>query len=119
MKLLLIPFLFLLSFTYSQSITEKEFEDKISEDIVVIEFYAEWNKQNCIDLNEFKDVSAYMVNIEECPNLAQTYKIISIPTVIVFYNKEAVAKYEADLTFQLSIKEAKKKVEELVLKKFM
>ena len=41
------------SFAFTQTISESEFENKISEDIVVIEFYAEWNKDNCVDLSQF------------------------------------------------------------------
>lgn len=105
---------------YSQEIiTQDNFNQKLEKDIVVVEFYAEWNKDNCVDLKEFKDVSTYMVNIDNSPDLKSTYKIISIPTIIVFNNKEVAYKFEADLTFKLSLKEPKKKVEELVLKKFM
>ena len=119
MRLILIPLFFIYSFVLSQTITESEFEEKINEDIVVIEFYAEWNKDNCVDLKEFKDVASYMVNIEECPNLVEKYKVLSVPTIIVFNNKEVVERYDAALTFQLCLKAARKKVEELVLKKFM
>jgi thiol-disulfide isomerase/thioredoxin len=119
MRFILIPLFFIYSLVLSQTITESEFEEKISEDIVVVEFYAEWNKDNCVDLKEFKDVASYMVNIEECPNLVEVYEILSVPTILVFNNKEVVERYDADLTFKLSIKDAKKKVEELVLKKFM
>tara|TARA_R100001594_G_scaffold11802_1_gene26426 strand:+ start:641 stop:1003 length:363 start_codon:yes stop_codon:yes gene_type:complete len=120
MKTLLSIFL-LLSFTlFSQEIiTEEQFDKKLNEDIVLIEFYAEWNKSNCVDLKEFKDIKTYMVNIDESPTLKTTYEILSVPTIIIFYNKEIIEKYEADLTFQLCIKAPKKKVEELVLKKFM
>ena len=119
MRFILLPLLLMCSFAYTQTISESEFEDKINEDIVVIEFYAEWNKDNCVELSQFKDVSTYMINIEEAPNLTKTYKVLSVPTIIIFYNKQMVEKYEADLTFQLCIKAAQKKVEELVLKKFM
>ena len=71
------------------------------------------------DLSDFKDVKTYLVNIEHCPELTKKYKILSVPTLIIFNNKEIVEKYEADLTFQLSTKQAVKKTEELVLKKFM
>tara|TARA_R100000963_G_C4593499_1_gene69828 strand:+ start:304 stop:663 length:360 start_codon:yes stop_codon:yes gene_type:complete len=118
MRFILIPLLFIFSLAWTQTINEGEFEEKINEDIVVIEFYADWNKDNCVELSQFKDVSTYMVNIEDSPNLTQTYKVYSIPTIIIFYNQEMVEKYEADLTFQLCIKSAKKKVEELVLNKF-
>jgi len=119
MRLILIPLLFIFSLGWGQTINEDDFEDKISEDIVVVEFFAEWNEDNMVDLSQFKDVASYMVNIEDSPNLTDTYEILSVPTVIIFYNKKVIEKYEADLTFQLCIKEAKQKVEELVLKKFM
>lgn len=107
-------------FLHSQEvITIDDFDSKIEEDIVVVEFYAEWNKSNCVDLKEFKDVSTYMVNIDDSPELKSRYEILSIPTLIVFNNKEIILKSEADLTFTLSTKKTKKLVEELVLKKFM
>jgi len=121
MKTLTLAIFLLLSFgSLSQEIiSEKNFDDKLNDDIVLIEFYAEWNKSNCVDLSIFKDVKTYMVNIDNSPYLKTTYKIVSVPTIIIFYNKEVVEKYEADLTFQLPIKAPKKKIEELVLKKFM
>ena len=61
--------------------------EKLSEDIVVVEFYAEWNKSNMTDLSNFKDVKTYLVNIEHCPELTKKYKILSVPTLIIFNNK--------------------------------
>ena len=99
-KIILLILLLLSLFSFSQvEINESNFNEKLSEDIVVVEFYAEWNKSNMTDLSDFKDVKTYLVNIEHCPELTK--------------------KYEADLTFQLSTKQAVKKTEELVLKKFM
>ena len=118
MRFILIPLLFVFSFPWTQTINESDFEEKINEDIVVVEFYAEWNKDNCVELSNFKNVATYMVNIEDSPTLTKTYKIYSVPTIIIFYNQEVVEKYEADLTFQLCIKDATRKVEELVLSKF-
>ncbi|QDP61272.1 MAG: hypothetical protein Unbinned1524contig1000_29 [Prokaryotic dsDNA virus sp.] len=120
MRVLFYLLLFFTTLCIGQDyIQEDKFEEVLSEDIVIIEFYADWNKDNKIDLKEFKDVKSYVVNVEDCPNLTKEYKILSVPTLIIFNNKKVVEKYEADLTFQLCIKAAKKKVEELVLKKFM
>jgi len=120
MKFIILPLLFLSLFSLSQDfISEKDFENRLTEDIVVVEFYAEWNKDNSIDHDKFKDVASYVINIEECPSLTKEYKVLSVPTLIIFYNKDIIEKYEADLTFQLCTKKAEKKVEELVLKKFM
>tara|TARA_R100001086_G_scaffold250030_1_gene192741 strand:- start:5948 stop:6307 length:360 start_codon:yes stop_codon:yes gene_type:complete len=119
-----MKFIFLLLFistlSFSQmSLKENNFNDALKEDIVVVEFYAEWNKDNMVDLSKFKDVKTYTLNVEDCPNLVKKYNILSVPTVIVFYNKEVAEKYEADLTFKLCVKDAYKKVEQLILKKFM
>lgn len=119
-----MKFLFFLLLTTAlsfgqMSIKENQLSDVLKEDIVVIEFYAEWNKDNMVDLSKFKDVKTYIINVEDSPSLVEKYKILSVPTIIIFYNKEVIEKHEADLTFQLCIKEAQKKVEELVLKKFM
>lgn len=120
MKNLFYFFLLISMMAFGQTtIKESDLDKVLKEDIVVIEFYAEWNKDNMVDLSVFKDVKTYLINVEDCPNLVDEYKIISVPTVIIFYNKEVVQKYEADLTFQLCVKAARKKVEELVLKKFM
>mgnify|MGYP003145779468 FL=1 len=120
MKNLFYFFLLISMMAFGQTtIKESDLDKVLKEDIVVIEFYAEWNKDNMVDLSVFKDVKTYLINVEDCPNLVDEYKILSVPTVIIFYNKEIVQKYEADLTFQLCVKAARKKVEELVLKKFM
>lgn len=120
MKNLFYFFLLISMMAFGQmTIKESDLDKVLKEDIVVIEFYAEWNKDNMVDLSVFKDVKTYLINVEDCPNLVDEYKILSVPTVIIFYNKEVVQKYEADLTFQLCVKAARKKVEELVLKKFM
>ena len=110
---LIITLLLSVSLYSQEIITQDNFNQKLEKDIVVVEFYAEWNKDNCVDLKEFKDVSTYMVNIDNSPDLKSAYNIISIPTIIVFNNKEVAYKFEADLTFKLSLKEPKKKVEEL------
>ena len=120
MKNLFYFFLLISMMAFGQTtIKESDLDKVLKEDIVVIEFYAEWNKDNMVDLSVFRDVKTYLINVEDCPNLVDEYKILSVPTVIIFYNKEVVQKYEADLTFQLCVKAARKKVEELVLKKFM
>jgi thioredoxin-like negative regulator of GroEL len=120
LRFLLLFVFFLTSCCFGQSIgSEVELNEKLNEDIVVVEFYAEWNKGNMVDLGEFKNVKTYIINIEDVPSLVSKYKILSVPTIIVFNNKKVVDKYEADLTFQLCIKQAKKKVEALVLQKFM
>ena len=87
--------------------------------VSVIHFNSEWNAENSFNIDELNDCEKSDVVICDSPELKDKHKILSVPTILIFYNKEVVERYDADLTFQLCIKAPKKKVEELVLKKFM
>ena len=40
--------------------------------------------------NEFKGkITVLKINIDECPDIAQKYSVMSIPTIILFKNGEA------------------------------
>ena len=43
-------------------INENDFEDKIAKDIVAVEFWAEWNKQNeFAELSKLKDTNVFIL----------------------------------------------------------
>ena len=56
---------------------------------VVVKFSAEWC-QPCKQLastyekvvSEFSDVKFFSIDIDDCPNIAQEYKVRSLPTII-------------------------------------
>ncbi len=65
---------------------------------VVIDFYTDWCYP-CRYLypilkkleNEYNDkVEFYKVNVDKNRDLATKYRIFSIPTVLIFYNKEVI-----------------------------
>ena len=97
------------------------FDNKIAKDIVVVEFWAEWNKANeFAELNKLKDSSVYRVDIMHCAKLQADYNILAVPTVVVFDNGVEKERFNANIMFQL---EADKKtiqtsIDTIILNKF-
>ena len=76
----IIGFLFLNSISlYSQDfINARNFDKKISNDIVVIEFWAEWNDKNKFeDLGRLSECQKYRVDINENESLKDKYDIMA------------------------------------------
>jgi len=78
-----------------KEITEKEFEDSIKGKKVLIDCYAPWcgpckMLSPIIDAvsEENKDYEFYKLDVDEAPNVATEYGIMSIPTLLVFENGE-------------------------------
>ena len=70
--------------------SEKEFDEVIKKDKVVIDFYAEWCGP-CKMLSPILDkvskelnLDIYKVNVDEAEDVAREYGIMSIPTVMIF-----------------------------------
>ena len=118
----IILFVFSIGTCASQEvINQSNFKNKIAKDIVVVEFWAEWNKANeFTDLNKLKDSSVYRVNIMHCTKLQADYNISAVPTVVVFDNGIEKERFNANIMFQL---EADKKtiqtsIDTIILNKF-
>ena len=89
-------------------INENDFEDKIAKDIVAVEFWAEWNKQNeFAELSKLKDTNVYRVDIMHCSKLQAEYNISAVPTIVLFDNGVEKERFNANIMFQL---EADKKI---------
>ena len=78
--------------------SEKEFEEIINENMVVVDFFATWcgpcRMQGPV-LEEFaskNDVKTIKVDVDKFPLLARKYAVMSIPTLILFKKGEAVDK---------------------------
>lgn len=129
MKLIQFILIFILSLeAYSQSdvpdkywITDKNFNEAINgdgfeeKDIVVVEFWAEFNKVNCFNEWEKLDVPYYRVNIANAPEAKKKYRVRMAPTIIIFKegSKEKVFKAGLDLLLPTNLEEIKQSIEQV------
>lgn len=125
--LLLIPF-----YAFTQAnvpdkywIDDSQFEQKIAQvssfgennfDTIVIEFWAEFNKDNCFaDWNKIKNAKYYRVDIAKAPNAKKKYRIRMAPTLIIFKNgvKEKVFKAGLDLLLPTDLPEIQQTIDRI------
>lgn len=72
-------------------------EDVLSKDFVLVDFYADWCgpcRMIAPFLEEIQseiNVDIVKVNIDESPNLASEYNVMSIPTLAIFKKGEKVS----------------------------
>ena len=78
-----------------KKISQEEFEQVKNDDIAVIDFSAEWCGPCKMvgplveELSkEYTDIKFVKVNVDNTPDIAQRYGIMSIPTLIAFKNGE-------------------------------
>jgi len=102
-------------------IKSDSFDSKIAKGICVVEFWAEWNKSNeVVFLSKLKDCNSYKVCVASNSDVQKKYKVISVPTLIVFDNGIEVSRFEPNIMMQLIAekKEVQATVDEITLNKF-
>ncbi len=96
------------------TITENNFEEEVlnSEKTVLIDFYADWcgpckMQSPIVDkiAEERSDIKVGKINIDENPELAEKYDVMSIPTLVIIKNGQ-VANQFVGLTSKHEIEEA-------------
>ena len=98
-----------------------DFNNKIAKDIVVIEFWVEWNSGNeFVEITKLKECETYRVDIGLCNKIQKEYNVIAVPTVIVFENGKEKERFNPNIMFQLDAdkKTIQHSVDTLVLNKF-
>ena len=102
-------------------ITASNFDSKIAKDISVVEFWADWNKQNQFaELIKLKETGKYRVDIMNDAGLQAEYNITAIPTVIIFDNGVEKQRFNANIMFQLEAdkKTIQNSIDTIILNKF-
>ena len=120
----LIIFMVLILMTskgFSQDfIHQDEFKKKTSQGVVLVEFWAEFNAINQVNLKKLYDCKKYRVDMSTDPNLMVTHKIMAVPTVIIYHNGKEVKRFLPSLMMKLDaeIKDIQAVIDELVGDKF-
>lgn len=79
--------------------SEKEFDEIIKKDKVIVDFYAEWCGPCKMlspileKVSEELKLDTYKVNVDEVEDVARRYGIMSIPTVMIFSKGKEVNKH--------------------------
>ena len=96
--------LFLLLFLLTAVISSAQTINCKNNDICVVEFNAGWNEANGVSwLEKLTDCGIKYIKIdsEEGKLLQTKFKIVVVPTIIVF-NGEEVERFQADLSFKMA-----------------
>ena len=121
-KLLLILLLICFSaYANVEFLNNSNFNNKISKGIVVVEYWADWNKGNQFTgLEKLKDCTIYRACISKCSDAAGKYKIKAVPTVIIYDNGKEIERFTPNIMLQLEASklDVQSAIDEIVLNKF-
>ncbi len=70
---------------------ENDFENLINKDLVVVDFFATWCgpcKMLGPVLESLENIDVVKIDVDECPDLARKYGIMSVPTLMLFSGGE-------------------------------
>ena len=70
---------------------EKDFESLINKDLVLVDFFATWCgpcRMLGPVLESLENINVVKIDVDECPDLARKYGIMSVPTLMIFSNGE-------------------------------
>ena len=89
--------------------------------ICVVEFNASFNSQNSTPwIENISDCNHRRIDISTNPNLQSKYKIVVVPTIIVFNEGEEEVRFQANIMMQIDAteEEVQEAVDEIVLGDF-
>ena len=119
---LLMIFMFICGTAFSQDfVTTDNFKNKIAKDVVVVEFWAEWNQMNQFnELIKLKGCNAYRIDIMSSMDVQIDYNVTAIPTIIVFDNGVEKCRFNPNVMFKLDAdkKTIQHSVDTITLNKF-
>ena len=84
-------------------------------------FNAAWNAANEIEwVEKLTDCDIEKYDIGTKPEDAGKYKVVVVPTILIFQDGEEVERYQADISFKMSAtrEEIQDKIDELIMSAF-
>ena len=121
MKKLIIFGMLMLTTMFGQikELTEENFEKATKRGMVVVEFYAGWNKANIVTLldewDNFEVKRVYRLNIETYPKIQTNQNVVVLPTIIFYLDGEEAGRLQGNMQFKLetTTKQLDKMVEDI------
>ena len=114
MKKLLLILLFLGLCLISKS------QDIPGEGLAVVEFNAPFSGTKCEYLEKLSDCETARIDISKNTKAQGAYKIVVVPTLVIFQDGEEVARFQANIMMQLEAtkKEVQEKIDEILMEDF-
>ena len=98
-----------------------EYTDNLYEGLCVVEFNADFNKQNSVPwIESLTDCTGRRVDIAEQPEKQVEHQIVVVPTIIIFNEGEEVKRYQANIMMQLEVDAAtiQNDIDEIIMSDF-
>ena len=102
-------------------ITTTCFAQDFAEGLVVVELNASFNKANEVQwLSKLTDCEVERVDIAADSRWASEYKIVVVPTLVVFNNNEEAKRFQANImmTMEATRKEVQDSIDEITMEAF-
>jgi|ETNmetMinimDraft_15_1059895.scaffolds.fasta_scaffold13847_2 hypothetical protein len=97
------------------------FKEKTTEGIVVVEYWASWNKANMVtSITEVTGAKIYRIEIDSNLILQTENAVIVVPTIVFYDDGKEYKRLQGDLSFTLDVtkKDLQKIIDEILLSKF-
>jgi hypothetical protein len=123
-KLIILGMLVTSLFGNVRELTDENFDKAIKRGVVVIEYYAGWNKANMVTIldewDNFEVSRVFRLDVEKYDKIMTSQKVVVLPTIIFYLDGEEADRLQGNMKFQLetTIKELDRMVEELRGSKF-
>tara|TARA_E500000305_G_scaffold107311_1_gene107101 strand:+ start:246 stop:581 length:336 start_codon:yes stop_codon:yes gene_type:complete len=108
---------FILLLLTSASLLAQDFSDGM----VAVEFNASFNKSNeVVWLPKLSDCTTERIDITSDSRWSKEYKIVVVPTIVIFNNNEEVKRFQANImmTMEATLKEVQESVDEIIMEAF-
>jgi len=92
-----------------------------SEGLTVVEFNASFNKVNEVSwLSKLTDCEVHRVDITTDSKWASQYKIVVVPTLVVFNNNEEAKRFQANImmTMEATKEDLQDAIDEIIMEAF-
>ena len=121
MKKLIIFGMLMLTTLFGQvrELTDENFDKAIKRGMVVVEFYASWNKANIVTLldewDNFEVNRVCRLDVEKYDKIMTSNNVVVLPTIIFYLDGEEAGRLQGNMKFQLetTTKELDKMVEDI------
>ena len=118
-KLIILGMLLTSLFGNVRELTDENFEKATKRGMVVVEFYASWNKANIVTLldewDNFEVNRVCRLDVEKYDKIMTSQNVVVLPTIIFYLDGEEAGRLQGNMKFQLetTTKELDKMVEEI------